>query len=325
MPHTYSTEPEVGTNRGILVVGSVNMDLVMQVERVPNGGETLLGDRYSYVPGGKGANQAVAAARLGLDVRFVGRVGEDSLGPQLKENLRREGIDTSLLRVDPAAQTGFAAITVEATGQNRISVFPGANMAIRGEDVAEAFRERYAAVVINLEIPEEIVLEVCRQAHLHSIPIILDAGPIRKVDFHALSDLEIISPNESEAQAITGIPCSSVEAAEGAARRLVEITPSRYAVLKLGERGALLYEPAGERVEHFPAVPVKALDSTAAGDAFTAAVAARYLDSGDIAAAIRFANVGAALSVTRLGAQPSMPTLKEVEAFARERGLDVAS
>jgi ribokinase len=308
----------------ILVVGSINMDLVMQVERVPNAGETLLGEHYSYVPGGKGANQAVAAARLGLSVRFVGRVGDDSLGPQLKENLIREGIDTGLLQVDPKEQTGFAAITVEAGGQNRISVFPGANMALRAEDVEQAFDRSFAAVLINLEIPEEIVFEVCRQARRNDTPIVLDAGPIRRVDFHALSGLEIISPNESEAEAITGIACTSLEGAERAARRLIEIAPSRYAVLKLGERGALLYDPAGDRMEHFPGVPVKALDSTAAGDAFTAAVTTRFLQVGDITAAIQFANVVAALSVTRLGAQPSMPSLREVESFARQRGLDVA-
>ena len=310
--------------KSILVVGSINMDLVMQVERVPKAGETLLGEHYSYVPGGKGANQAVAAARLGLSVRFVGRVGDDSLGPQLKNNLVREGIDTGFLQIDPEEQTGFAAITVEASGQNRISVFPGANMALRGEDIGRAFDRSYAAVVINLEIPEAIVFEVCRQAQSRDTPIVLDAGPIRRVDFHALSGLEIISPNESEAEAITGIACASLETAERAARRLVEITPSRYAVLKLGERGALLYDPAADRVEHFPGIPVKALDSTAAGDAFTAALTARFLHDGDIAAAIRFANVVAALSVTRLGAQPSMPTLQEVETFARERGVDIA-
>lgn len=308
---------------GILVVGSVNMDLVMQVPRVPKAGETLLGEHYSYVPGGKGANQAVAAARLGVPVRFVGRVGSDPHGRSLRENLEGEGIDTGLLQEDPDQQTGFAAITVEADGQNRISVFPGANMTLGSEDVQRAFERSYAAVTINLEIPEQIVFEVCRQAQRRGIPIVLDAGPIRKVDFHALSGLEIISPNESEAQAITGVSCTSLESAGQAARRLVEITPSRYAVLKLGERGALLYEPATERLEHFPGVPVKPLDTTAAGDAFTAAMAVRYLQNGDIAAAIRFANAAAALSVTRLGAQPSMPTLREVASFARERGLDV--
>jgi ribokinase len=249
-------------------------------------------------------------------------VGDDALGPQLKDNLSREGIDTGLLQVDPQTQTGFAAITVEANGQNRISVFPGANMAIRPDDVGKAFDRGYSAVMINLEIPETIVFEVCRQAKSHRTPIVLDAGPIRRVDFSALAGLEIISPNESEAEAITGIACTSLETAERAARRLVEITPSRYAVLKLGERGALLYDPAANRVEHFPGIPVKALDSTAAGDAFTAAVTARFLQGGDIAGAIRFANVVAALSVTRLGAQPSMPTLREVKAFARERELD---
>ncbi|MBN1838199.1 MAG: ribokinase [Spirochaetales bacterium] len=313
-----------GDHERVLVVGSVNMDLVMQVLRVPGPGETLLGSRYSYVPGGKGANQAVAAARLGFPVSFVGRVGADTHGQVLKENLQREGMDAGLLLIDSEEQTGFAAITVEEDGQNRISVFPGANMALRPEDVQKAFRKSYGAVMINLEIPEEIVFEVCRQAGAHGIPVVLDAGPIRDVDFHALEGLEIISPNESEALAITGIPCTSLESAERAARRLVEITPSRYAVLKLGERGALLFDPSTGRADLFPGVTVKPVDTTAAGDAFTAALGVHYLRHGDIAAAVPFANTVAALSVTRLGAQPSMPTLQEVRSFAAERGLEVA-
>ena len=311
-------------HEAILVVGSINMDLVMQVPRVPGAGETLLGNHYSYVPGGKGANQAVAAARLGMPVRFVGRVGPDSHGRTLKENLQAEGIDIELLHTDRSAQTGFAAITVEEDGENRISVFPGANMTLQAQDVRRAFERSYAAVLINLEIPEEIVFEVCRQARSRGIPVVLDAGPIREVDFHALEGLEIISPNESEAQAITGISCTSPEEAERAARRLVEITPSRYAVLKLGARGALLFDPATGRADLVPGFQVKAVDTTAAGDAFTAALAVHYLRHRNILSAVPFAHAVAAVSVTRLGAQPSMPTLEEVQGFVREGGLDVA-
>jgi ribokinase len=300
----------------LLVVGSVNMDLVLQAERFPQGGETLLGERYSYIPGGKGANQAVAAARLGLAVSFVGRVGGDAHGPTLKRNLAREGIDVELLAVDAGRQTGFAAIMVEPHGENRIVVFPGANMALEEGDLDRAFEGRsYAAAMINLEIPEQVVLGVCRRARERRLPVILDAGPVRKLDFHRLQGLEIISPNESETRAITGLPCGDPEQAARAAARLLEITGSRYAVLKLGERGALLYPGEGGGAQHVPPFQVKAVDSTAAGDAFTAAMTAHYLRHGTLAEAVRYANAAAALSVTRLGAQPSMPTAAEVERF----------
>jgi ribokinase len=310
-------------NDPLLVVGSVNMDLVMQVDKVPGGGQTLLGRHYSYVPGGKGSNQAVAAARLGMAVSFVGRVGEDAHGPVLRQRLEAEGISGEHLGSDDSQQTGFAAIFVEADGQNRIVVFPGANMAIRKEDVAEAFEASYAAVLINLEIPDAIVLEVCRLARQRDIPIVLDAGPIRDLDFSQLHGLEIISPNETETRAITGIECRGVDDALQAAQKLVQIAPSRYAVIKLGERGALLYDAREDSSAYLKGYEVEAVDSTAAGDAFTAALTAHYLRFADIEQAVRYANAAGALAVTRLGAQPSLPTEAQLQDFIRERGLEI--
>jgi ribokinase len=299
------------------------MDLVMQVDRAPQGGETLLGRTYGYVPGGKGANQAVAASRLGMEVTFAGKVGSDAHGPVLQERLGGEGIDTRYLLSDPDTQTGFAAIFVEADGQNRIVVFPGANMAIRKEEVGEAFDGSYRAVMINLEIPQQIVLEVCRLARDRDLPIILDAGPVRDLDFSQLHGLEIISPNETETRAITGIECRGIDDAVQAAQKLVRIAPSRFAVIKLGERGALLYDAEQDYAKYVKGYPVEAVDSTAAGDAFTAAMTAHYLRHRDLAQAVAYANAAGALAVMRLGAQPSLPTRGEVQTFIRERGLEI--
>jgi ribokinase len=314
---------EHGTVPTVLVIGSINMDLVQEVERAPEGGETLLGRRYSYVPGGKGANQAVAAARLGLRVTFVGRVGGDAHGRTLLEHLSRERIDREGLIADIREQTGFAAITVESSGQNRIVVFPGANLAIRVEDVVRAFERRYDAILVNLEIPQAIVEEVCRLGGEKKVPVILDAGPARDFDFRQIQGLEVISPNESETRAFTGLPCGTEAEAVQAARKLADLTSSRFAVLKLGERGALLYASETGQSHYFPGYPVKAVDTTAAGDGFTAGLAAQYLLGGDMQRAVRYANVVGALTVTRLGAQPSLPLREEVERFIQERAIEV--
>jgi ribokinase len=299
------------------------MDLVMQMDRAPQGGETLVGRKYSYVPGGKGANQAVAAARLGMEVTFAGKLGADAHGPVLRERLEEEGLDTRHLLNDAGEQTGFAAIIVESDGQNRIAVFPGANMAIQASDVEEVFGESYRAVMINLEIPHEVVLEVCRLAREKSLPIILDAGPIRDLDFSLLHGLEIISPNETETRAITGIECRGVDDAVEAAQKLVRIAPSKFAVIKLGQRGALLYDAEQDYAKYVKGFQVEAVDSTAAGDAFTAALTAHYLRFGDLPRAVAYANAAGALAATRLGAQPSLPTGAEVHSFIRERGLEI--
>jgi len=297
----------------VLVIGSINMDLVLKSEKVPVGGETVLGESYAYIPGGKGANQGVAAARLGADVTFVGRVGEDANGKELKGNLLKEGICADFVIEDPESSTGLAAIMLEETGQNRIIVIPGANMRITKEDLQTAFEQTYDAVIIQLEIPDEIVMEACRLGKEKNIPVILDAGPAKSFPLEKLEGLEILSPNESEAFALTGVEVHSIESAEKAANVLKERSNAKIIVMKMGSLGAYLYKD-GEG-EFFPAHKVKAVDTTAAGDAFTAALTVKYISSGDINEAIQFANVVGAITVTRIGAQPSLPTVEGVRKF----------
>ena len=297
----------------VLVIGSINMDLVLKSEKVPVGGETVLGESYAYIPGGKGANQGVAAARLGADVTFVGRVGEDANGKELKGNLLKEGICADFVIEDPESSTGLAAIMLEETGQNRIIVIPGANMRITKEDLQTAFEQTYDAVIVQLEIPDEIVMEACRLGKEKNIPVILDAGPAKSFPLEKLEGLEILSPNESEAFALTGVEVHSIESAEKAANVLKERSNAKIIVMKMGSLGAYLYKD-GEG-EFFPAHKVKAVDTTAAGDAFTAALTVKYISSGDINEAIQFANVVGAITVTRIGAQPSLPTVEGVRKF----------
>lgn len=302
----------------ILIVGSVNMDLVLQVERVPGAGENLIGSSYSYIPGGKGANQAVAAARLGMDVTFVGRTGKDTHGQKLVQGLKREGISTDLMVQDTANPSGLAVIMVEPSGQNRILVYPGSNMAIREEEVEQALKHSYDAVIMNLEISDRIIGFVCGLAKNKDIPVVLDAGPVRSFDLGLCPNLEIFSPNESEAAALSGLPCQSPDEAAKAASRLADISNAGCVVIKLGAEGAVLYRSG--KSEFFPAYTVEAVDATAAGDAFTSGLTSKYLETGDMAGAIRYANAVGALAVTRLGAQPSLPTTEEVDVFINQPG-----
>jgi ribokinase len=302
----------------ILVVGSVNMDLVLQAERAPAAGETLFGEQYSTVPGGKGANQAIAAARLGAHVTFVGRVGDDANGARLREALAAEGIETELLKTDPDSQSGLAVIVVEASGENRIIVFSGANMRITEQDAALAFERDYDAVLMNLEIPGSLIVGVCRMAREREIPVMLDAGPAQPFDLARTPGLEILSPNESEAQALTGRSCATPDEAREAAAALADLSGARHVVVKLGAQGAL-YHTDGQ-ADWVPPFEVNAVDTTAAGDAFTAALTLRYLQDGDIAAAVRYANAAGALACTRLGAQPSLPAADAVARFINGRG-----
>ena len=299
----------------ILVVGSLNMDLRLSLARMPAAGETCFGQDYAYIPGGKGANQAVAAARLGGQVVFCGRRGEDANGRILEEGLRADGVDTSYLTADPDAQTGLAVIPVEEDGQNRIIVLSGANMRVGEADLRAALRQPFDGVICQLEIPLEAVFSLHEMTREKGIPLILDAGPAMSLPLHRLRGVEVISPNETETRAITGIPITDDASALEAARRIKEEAQARFVVLKLGGRGALLY---GERTERFyPAYPVRAVDTTAAGDAFTAALTLRYLETGDMQAAMEWAGIAGALTVTKAGAQPSLPTAVELEAFRR--------
>ena len=302
----------------ILAVGSTNTDFVAVVDFVPNAGETVMSDgSYSFVPGGKGANAAVAAARLGADVVFCARVGNDSNGKTLRSTYEAEKIDTRYLTTDKTLPTGLAAIFVESNGANRIVVFPGANSALCREDVEEALTSYPDALLVQFEIPLDTVYYSVGQANKGNVPVIIDAGPIiPDLDLSKLGKIEIFSPNESEAQALTGIKPYDPESYIKICLDLYSKLDTKYVVLKLGHRGCYVYD--GKMGVAIPSYNVTAVDTTAAGDAFTAAMTYEYLRSGDIKSACRYANAVGALTVTKKGALPSLPTEEQVIAFIRE-------
>jgi len=305
----------------ILVIGSSNIDFVCRMPKVPERGETLVSnDNYAFVPGGKGANSAVAAARLGGDVVFCSRVGNDSYGNQLSEKYEAEGIDTRFVVKDKTARTGLAAIMVEETGHNRIVVYPGANYNLSVTDVEEAFTTYPDALLMQLEIDTELVIEATKMAEQNGIKVVLDAGPAR-ADFplESLGKLEILSPNETETQILTGIIPNSSDNCLRACVNLMNRVDAKYIVLKLGERGCFVYD--GIHCTHVAPVEIgSAVDTTAAGDSFTAALTYKYCENGgDIVEACEFANAVGAYVVTKPGAFSSIPTMKELQEFLGNR------
>ncbi len=300
----------------IVVVGSANMDLVARVPRCPRPGESLLGESFVTVPGGKGANQAVAAARLGAEVAFIGCVGADAFGDALLASLNAEGIDTSRVVRHASVPTGIAMIQVDASGQNTIVVVPGANLELSRahiEKSREVF-EQADAMLIQLEIATEAIEAALDMARKTTTRSILDAGPPRDVPLELLAKADVISPNETETHALTGIDIHTVEDAKAAAATLRN-AGCREVVLKLGARGAYYL---GHEEHHAPAFDIEAVDTVAAGDAFTTALALR-LGQVPLVDAVRFANAAGALAAMRSGTQSAMPRLHEVEAFLRER------
>lgn len=295
----------------ILVVGSIMRDLILKTPRMPKEGESYIGEGYSYANGGKGANQAVSVARLGADVAFCGKMGDDENGISLKNALIKEGINTKYLFSTDKSYTGLATIILEDGGKNRIIVNPGANMLLCKEETEKALEDEYDALIIQLETPDESIIEVCNKAYEKNIPVFLDAGPAREFPIEKIKAMEVLSPNETEIYALTGIKADTIENYEIACKKLAKMSNSKYIVLKLGSKGAMLYD--GSACEMYPAMKVNAVDTTAAGDCFTAAMTYKYLLCNDIRLAIKYANIVASISVTRLGAQPSLPYLEEVE------------
>lgn len=303
----------------ILVVGSSNIDFVCRMDRVPVQGETMISnDNYAFVPGGKGANTAVAAARLGGDVVFCTRVGDDSYGEQLIEKYSSEGIDTRFVSLDRGARTGLAVIMVEGSGHNRIVVYPGANMNLDEDDVDSAFTTYPDALLLQLETDRETVVAATRFARKKGAKVFLDAGPVTP-DFplEQLSNLEVLSPNETETRILTGITPNSSDNCLRACVALMNRVPCKYVVLKLGDRGCFVYD--GTHCHHLAPLEISTdeiVDTTAAGDAFTAALAVRYMENGnDIIDACEFANAVGGYVVTKPGAIPSLPTIRELKAF----------
>ena len=303
----------------ILLVGSSNMDLSMNLFKLPEAGETVIDDGgVAYTPGGKGANAAVAFSRLGADTILCTKLGADAHGQRLYNFYKDEGINTSHIKVDRDNPTGLAVVIKEGDGTNRIVVYPGANSAITQENILEAFASEPDALYLGFEIPYPLVLTAARIASQRGIPIFVDAGPAsRDYELEKLPELEVFSPNETETYEYTGIMPLNMETSLRAAINLHKRVKCKYIVIKQGSRGAFFYD--GKRYNTFPAVRVdNAVDTTAAGDAFTAALTLEYLKNGnDIRGAIQYANAAGAITVTRKGASSSTPTAEEVEAVVK--------
>jgi ribokinase len=288
----------------IAVVGSLNMDFVTQAPRFPDAGETITGHRFRNVPGGKGANQAVAASRLGACVSMVGRVGADDLGLQLRRTLEDNGVDTQYVTVDRGASTGVAAILVESSGENRIVVVPGANGALAPDDVQEAASTiaQSDVLLLQLEVPWPAILHAVEIAHRGEARVILNPAPAQSLPRGLVSKIDYLIPNEVEAAMLTD--SESMEPLH-TARSLRQMgIPT--VVVTLGAQGALLVNDSG--VTKVDAIPVPVIDTTAAGDAFVAAFAVAVASGKATAEALRWGNAAGALATTKLGAQPSLPT-----------------
>jgi ribokinase len=301
-------------NPHVTVVGSLNMDLVVRAPRIPQPGETIIGSQYRQVPGGKGANQAVAAARLGAHVSMVGRVGHDAFGQALLENLARDGVDHSSVLRHEGAATGVALIVVDDAGQNSIVVASGANARLSPGDVeaAEAAIRRADVLLLQLESPLETVTWAAEMAQARGLPVVLNPAPARPLPDSLLAMVNVLVPNESETALLAERPVTDRAQAEAAAHALLELGVGAV-ILTLGERGALLAEPDG--VTHVPAFEVTPVDTTAAGDAFVGGLAVALAEGRALAEAVRWGSAAGALATTKEGAQPSLPTRDAVEAL----------
>ncbi|GAA4961693.1 ribokinase [Nonomuraea thailandensis] len=289
----------------IAVFGSANMDLVAYVSKAPNMGETVNGHRFRTVPGGKGANQAIAAARAGGEVAFLGAVGDDGFGAEMRSTLAEAGVDVRGLRQVPGP-SGIAHIVVDDDGANSIIVVPGANGTITGpsgEDLAAIAGS--SALLLQLELPMAAVVAAAQAGNVAGVPVFLTPAPAQPLPAELLEAVTTLVPNEHEAAAITG-----VKGADGALEALLELVEE--AVITLGSDGALYGSRTGERLR-VPAVKVDAVDTTAAGDTFVGALAVARAERMSVAEALHFASTAAALSVQREGASTSMPARREIE------------
>lgn len=298
----------------ILIVGSSNTDMVIRAEHLPVPGETVIGGTFFMNHGGKGANQAVAVARLGGHVAFICKIGSDIFGHQAYRLLCEEGIDTSHIFSDTENPSGVALITVDTKAENCIVVAPGANAHLTPEEIRQAYGAFDSAdiVLLQLEIPMETVMETALFAHSKGKTVVLNPAPASLLPERLLRSVDILTPNETEAETITGIKISDEGSALAAARRIVEMGV-RNVIVTLGARGALVYD--GSVCEVIPACKVQAVDTTAAGDIFNGALVVALSEGRSLAEAVRFAVKAAALSVTRIGAQSSAPYRTEVDIF----------
>ena len=303
----------------ILVIGSSNMDLSMNMYKLPEPGETVCDDGgVAYTPGGKGANAAVALKKLGADTVFCTKLGQDVHGQRLYGYFKDVGLDTSYIKVDMDNPTGFAAVLKENGGQNRIIYYPGANSLITRENLLDAFSSAPDAVYINFEVSFDVALAAAEIASSRGIPIFIDAAPADKeYQLERLPEIEIFSPNETETERYTGILPQGAESSLRAALALYRRVKCKYLVIKQGSRGAFIYD--GKHYSMIPAYRAdKVVDTTAAGDAFTAAMVYEYLESGgDIVLSAKYGAAAGAVAISRSGAASSVPSSSEIMDFIR--------
>lgn len=300
----------------IVVVGSSNTDMMIKLERIPRAGETLLGGEFLTAAGGKGANQAVAAARAGGQVSLIARVGCDALGDQAIDGFTGDGIDVSHVTRDRRSASGVALIFVARNGANSIAVAGGANARLAPADVNQARAQiaRAKVLLMQLEIPLRTVATAARLAASHGALVILNPAPAQALPDSLLRHISILTPNEPEIELLTGTRLNGIASAKKAADKLRR-RGVRTVVLTLGARGALIVNDQGSRL--VPGFKVKAVDTTAAGDVFNGALAVALTEGQPLEQAVRTANAAAAISVTRWGAQPSAPTRQAIERFLK--------
>jgi ribokinase len=297
--------------KSILVVGSSNTDMVIKSAKFPDPGETLLGGTFFMFPGGKGANQAVAAARLGGDVTFIAKLGNDIFGQQALQQFQKEGIHTDFILTDPQHPSGVALITVDAKGENTIVVAQGSNGTLAADDLAKAGKEfeRADTVLLQLEIPIPTVVRAAELAAKAGKKVILNPAPATTLPEAIFKDLYLITPNRSEAETLTGLSVRDASAISAVSKWFRDKGVQKV-VITLGSEGAYVHDERGGR--YIAAPRVKAVDTTAAGDVFNGALAVALAEGSSLDEAVQFANRAAALSVTRMGAQSSAPYRHEL-------------
>ena len=302
----------------ILVFGSINMDLTAYVPKLPQPGETLQGSSYITVPGGKGNNQAVAAARLGADVKFIGRVGTDGFGEEVLQIVSEQNVDTSLVMKDPDHGTGIAVISVDKNAENSIIIISGANFAMDDSDVERASRNMADAKVLmlQLEVPLDACLKAAQAAKEKGVKVVFDPAPAIPLPEEAFKLMDFITPNEIETEILTGIRPANQEDASKAAKIFLEKGVGT-AIIKLGAKG-VYYENKDESGFITP-YKVNPIDTVAAGDAFNGGVAVAVSEGKPLAEAVRWGAAAGAIATTRKGALPAMPYREEVEKLMKEQ------
>lgn len=304
----------------IVVVGSLHMDLTVRTEKIPRIGETMLGKQFIMSPGGKGANQAVAAAKLGAEVTLVGRVGADVLGRELIKNAKGNGIDTSYIVVDRETATGVALIMVDEKGNNIIAVASGADMRCCMEDIdrAEKVIKSSDTLSIQLEIPLPVVEYAIDKAFREEVKVILNPSPAQQLPDELLRKVYVLTPNRKEAEVLSGCKVTSVRAAKMVAEKIRKRGVENI-IITLGRNGAIV--ATEQETVHVRGIEVNTVDATGAGDAFCGTLAVAISSGKELKEAVMYSNCAGALATTKIGAQEALPTTSELESFMKNRGL----